>query len=63
MVHNGEIVVVYVEDSKEEGVTVKKFYKENGFYRLQPENDTMEPIIANNVTIVEKVQALMRTIA
>jgi len=63
VVHNGEIVVVYVEDSKEEGVTVKKFYKENGFYRLQPENDTMEPIIANNVTIVEKVQALMRTIA
>ena len=37
---NGDIVVAMIEDS----ATVKRFYKEDGYYRLQPENDTMDPI-------------------
>ncbi|MDO4938757.1 MAG: transcriptional repressor LexA [Lachnospiraceae bacterium] len=53
---NGEIVVALVED----GATVKRFYKENGYYRLQPENDTMDPIIVENVTILGKVIGLFR---
>lgn len=54
---NGEIVVALVEDS----ATVKTFYKENGHYRLQPENDTMEPIIVDRVEILGKVVGLFRT--
>ncbi len=54
---NGEIVVCLVEDS----ATVKRFYKENGHYRLQPENDSMEPIIVNEVTIIGKVTGLFRS--
>ena len=54
---NGEIVVALVEDS----ATVKTFYKENGYYRLQPENDTMEPIIVDRVEILGKVVGLFRT--
>ena len=42
---NGEIVVALIEDE----ATVKTFYKEDGHYRLQPENKTMEPIIAESV--------------
>ena len=53
---NGEIVVALVEDS----VTVKTFYKEDGYYRLQPENDFMDPIILDNVEIVGKVIGLIR---
>lgn len=53
---NGEIVVALVGDE----ATVKRFYKENGGYRLQPENDTMEPIYVDSVTILGKVVALMR---
>jgi len=53
---NGEIVVAMVED----GATVKRFYKENGHYRLQPENDFMDPIIVNEVTILGKVIGLIR---
>ncbi len=53
---NGEIVVVLVEDS----ATVKTFYKENGYFRLQPENDTMEPIIVPEVSILGKVVGLFR---
>lgn len=53
---NGEIVVALVEDE----ATVKRFYKENGHYRLQPENSTMEPIIVDSVAILGKVVALMR---
>ena len=48
---NGEVVVALVED----GATVKRFFKENGHYRLQPENDTMDPIIVDEVTIVGKM--------
>ena len=54
---NGEIVVALVEDS----ATVKTFYKEDGHYRLQPENDTMEPIIVDQVEILGKVVGLFRT--
>ncbi|MEA5012701.1 MAG: transcriptional repressor LexA [Angelakisella sp.] len=53
---NGEIVVALIEDE----ATVKRFYKENGHYRLQPENDTMEPIYADEVSILGKVIALYR---
>lgn len=54
---DGEIVVALVEDS----ATVKTFYKEEGHYRLQPENDTMEPIIVEQVDILGKVVGLFRT--
>ncbi len=54
--NNGEIVVAMVEDE----ATVKRFYKENGHFRLQPENDTMEPIIASDVTVLGKVVSLLR---
>ena len=54
---NSEIVVALVED----GATVKRFFKENGHYRLQPENDSMDPIIVDKVTIAGKVIGLFRT--
>ncbi len=54
---NGDLVVALVDD---EGATVKTFYKENGHYRLQPENDNMSPIISDNVKIMGKVVALIR---
>jgi len=53
---NGDFVVALIEDS----VTVKTFYKEDGYYRLQPENDTMDPIIVNEVEILGKVIGLFR---
>lgn len=55
---NGEIVVALIEDE----ATVKRFYKENGHFRLQPENSTMAPIIVNEVTVLGKVVSLMRRI-
>lgn len=54
--NNGDIVVALIDDS----ATVKTYYKENGHYRLQPENDTMEPIIADDVTILGKVFGIFR---
>ena len=54
--NNGDIVVALVEDE----ATVKQFYKENGHFRLQPENDTMSPIIVSSVTVLGKVVSLMR---
>ena len=54
---NGETVVA-MNDNNE--VTVKTFYKENGHFRLQPENDTMEPIILDKVTILGKAVGLYR---
>ncbi len=54
--HNGEIVVAMVEDS----ATVKRFYKEDGHYRLQPENSAMDPIIVPQVEILGKVAGLYR---
>lgn len=53
---NGEIVVALIDGE----ATVKTFYKEQGRVRLQPENDAMEPIYAENPTILGKVVALMR---
>lgn len=48
---NGEVVVAMIEDE----ATIKRFFREKGYYRLQPENPTMEPIIAEQVTILGKV--------
>ena len=56
---NGDIVVAMLEDDHE--VTVKRFFKESDYIRLQPENDLLEPIIAKNVIIVGKVIGLFRT--
>ena len=53
---NGDIVVALVEDS----ATVKTFYKENGHFRLQPENDTMDPIIVDDLQILGKVFGVFR---
>lgn len=53
---NGDLVVALVEDS----ATVKTFYKENGYIRLQPENDTMDPIIVDDCTILGKVFGVYR---
>ncbi len=53
---NGDMVVALVDDS----ATVKTFYKEDGHFRLQPENDTMEPIILDSVEILGKVFGLYR---
>lgn len=53
---NGEIVVAMIDDE----ATVKSFYKENNYIRLQPHNPDFEPIITNNVTILGKVIALSR---
>ena len=53
---NGDIVVALVEDE----ATVKTFQKENGHFRLQPENDSFEPIIVDELIILGKVVAMMR---
>ena len=55
--HNGEIVVAMNDDNE---VTLKTFYKEQDHIRLQPENDTMEPIILKEVTIIGKAIGLYR---
>ncbi|MEG0826371.1 MAG: transcriptional repressor LexA [Bacilli bacterium] len=54
---NGEIVVAMNDEFE---VTLKTFYKENNHFRLQPENDTMEPFILDNVTILGKAIGLYR---
>ncbi len=56
---NGEIVVAMTDENE---VTLKTFYKENGYFRLQPENDTMEPIILSNVQVLGKAIGLYRKI-
>ncbi len=53
---NGQIVVALLEDE----ATVKRFYKENGHFRLQPENDTFEPIICTELVILGMVVGLVR---
>ena len=53
---NGDMVVALVDDS----ATVKTFYKEAGHIRLQPENDTMDPIIVDNCEILGKVFGVFR---
>ena len=57
--NNGEIVVAMTDENE---VTLKTFYKEKDHFRLQPENDTMEPFIMNNVTILGKAIGLYRKI-
>ena len=55
---NGEIVVAMIDDS----ATVKRFYKEDGHFRLQPENSSMAPIYADEVTVLGKVVSLYRLV-
>lgn len=70
-IYDGDILIVEKKNSARNGetvvamningeATVKTFYKEDGYFRLQPENDTMEPIILNEVTILGKVVGLYR---
>lgn len=56
---NGEIIVAMTEDNE---VTLKTFYKEKDHFRLQPENDTMDPILLDNVIILGKAIGLYRAI-
>lgn len=56
---NGEIVVAMTDENE---VTLKTFYKESNYFRLQPENDTMDPIILDNVSILGKAIGLYRKI-
>ena len=53
---NGDIVVALIGDE----ATVKRFYKEDGHFRLQPENDNYEPIIVEELAILGKIRALVR---
>lgn len=53
---NGDIIVALIDDS----ATVKTYYKEEGHFRLQPENDTMDPIIVSDLTVLGKVIGLYR---
>ncbi len=53
---NGEIVAALIDGSS----TIKRFYKENGRYRLQPENDAMEPMYFDELSILGKVVGLVR---
>ena len=55
--YNGDMVVALIEDS----ATVKTFYKEEGHYRLQPENDALDPIIVDEVEVLGKVVGLFRS--
>ena len=55
-IRNGDIVVALIEDE----ATVKTFYQENGHFRLQPENSTMEPIIVKELSILGKVISVHR---
>ncbi len=54
--HNGDMVVAMIED----GATVKRFYKEDDHIRLQPENDSMKPIIVKDCSILGKVRGVFR---
>ena len=54
--NNGEIVVAMIDGS----ATVKRFYRENGHFRLQPENSTMAPILTRTVDIAGKVVTVYR---
>ena len=57
--NNGEIVVAMTEDDE---ATVKRFFKEKDYFRLQPENASMDPIILDNVSILGKVVGVYRMI-
>ncbi|MGR3741680.1 transcriptional repressor LexA [Companilactobacillus sp. DQM5] len=54
---NGEIVIAMTEENE---ATCKRFYKEDGYIRLQPENDTLDPLIFDNISILGKVVGLYR---
>ena len=54
---NGDIVVALIGDD----ATIKRYYKEDGYYRLQPENRFMEPMILDHLTILGKIVGLFRT--
>ena len=54
--NNGDIVVAIIDD----GATVKRFYREKNYIRLQPENSSMEPIITQDCSIAGKVVAVFR---
>jgi repressor LexA len=54
--NNGDMVVALIDDS----ATVKTYYREDGYFRLQPENDTMEPIIVDHLEILGKVIGVFR---
>lgn len=56
---NGDIIVAMTEDNE---ATVKRFFREKDYIRLQPENSSMEPIILENCTILGKVIGVFRTI-
>ena len=56
---NGDIVVAMTDEDE---VTLKTFYKEQDHIRLQPENDTMAPLIFDNITILGKAIGLYRSI-
>lgn len=53
---NGDIIVALIDDE----ATVKRFFKEDGHFRLQPENDNYEPIIVDELIILGKITALIR---
>lgn len=57
--NNGDIVVAMTEEDE---ATVKRFFKENGYFRLQPENSSMEPIVLRDVSILGKVIGLYRNV-
>ena len=57
--YNGEIVVAMTEENE---ATVKRFFKEKDYFRLQPENSSMDPIIVDNVSILGKVVGVYRNI-
>ncbi len=57
---NGDIVVAMTEENE---VTVKRFYKEDDYFRLQPENDALEPILLKQIEIIGKVIGVFRNIS
>lgn len=57
---NGDIAAVMVDGTEGGEATVKRFFKEDGRYRLQPENDTMDPIIVDDCSIIGKVVGVTR---
>jgi repressor LexA len=57
-VNNGEIAAILIEDE----ATVKRFYRENDSYRLQPENSAYEPLIVKEAEVLGKVIGLFRRI-
>ncbi|MFJ8261385.1 transcriptional repressor LexA [Rummeliibacillus sp. NPDC094406] len=57
--NNGDVIVAMTEENE---ATVKRFYKEDGFFRLQPENSSMDPIIVESVSVLGKVVGLYRNV-